>query len=177
MRFIKWLSEIDKKDILIAGGKGANLGEVARIVQVPPGFVVTTEAYLHFLQVTGLKEKIGEILKEYISRGEPDEYEKASAVIRGLIESSPLPSDLEKELVEAYKKLCDDVGVPNVAVAVRSSATAEDIPEASFAGQQDTYLNVRGAENVIYYVKRVWGSLYTARALYYRDKMGIPHEK
>ncbi|MCU7787070.1 phosphoenolpyruvate synthase [Pyrobaculum sp. 3827-6] len=177
MRFIKWLSEVDKKDILIAGGKGANLGEVARIVQVPPGFVVTTEAYLHFLQVTGLKEKIGEILKEFISRGEPDEYEKASAVIRGLIESSPLPPDLEKELVEAYKKLCDDVGVPNVAVAVRSSATAEDIPEASFAGQQDTYLNVRGAENVIYYVKRVWGSLYTARALYYRDKMGIPHEK
>ncbi|AET32614.1 phosphoenolpyruvate synthase [Pyrobaculum ferrireducens] len=177
MRFIKWLNEVDKKDILIVGGKGANLGEVARIVQVPPGFVVTTEAYLHFLQVTGLKEKIGEVLKEFISRGEPDEYEKASAVIRGLIESSPLPSDLEKELVEAYKKLCDDVGVPNVAVAVRSSATAEDIPEASFAGQQDTYLNVRGAENVIYYVKRVWGSLYTARALYYRDKMGIPHEK
>lgn len=177
MRFIKWLDEIGKKDILLAGGKGANLGEVAKMVQVPPGFVITTEAYLHFLNVTGLKDRINEVLKEFISKGEPDEYEKASTVIRGLIESSPLPLDLEKELLEAYKKLGEIVGMANVPVAVRSSATAEDIPEASFAGQQDTYLNVKGAENVIYYAKKVWSSLYTPRALYYRDKMGIPHEK
>jgi pyruvate,water dikinase len=177
MRFIRWLNEVGKKDILLVGGKGANLGEVARIVQVPPGFVVTSEAFLYFLETTGLKERIKEVLREYISRGEPDEYEKASAVIRSLVESSPLPSDLEAEIAAAYNKLCELTGVKSVAVAVRSSATAEDIPEASFAGQQDTYLNVRGVENVIYYVKKVWSSLYTPRALYYRDRMGIPHEK
>jgi len=177
MRFIKWLNEVGKKDILLVGGKGANLGEVASIVQVPPGFVVTSEAFLYFLNVTGLREKIKEVLREFISKGEPDEYEKASTVIRSLIENSPLPSDLEAEITEAYKRLCDITGVKNVAVAVRSSATAEDIPEASFAGQQDTYLNVRGVENVVHYTKKVWSSLFTARALYYRDKMGIPHEK
>ncbi|MEM4422047.1 phosphoenolpyruvate synthase [Pyrobaculum sp.] len=177
MRFIRWLNEIGKKDILIAGGKGANLGEIARLVQVPPGFVITTEAFQHFLNSTGLREKIKEILSEFIVRGDPDEYEKASISVRNLIENSPLPSDLEQEIVDSYKKLIEITGVPNVAVAVRSSATAEDIPEASFAGQQDTYLNVRGMENVIYYTKKVWSSLYTARALYYRDRMGIPHEK
>ncbi|AKT34880.1 phosphoenolpyruvate synthase [Pyrobaculum sp. WP30] len=177
MRFIRWLNEVGKKDILLVGGKGANLGEVASIVQVPPGFVVTSEAFLYFLNVTGLREKIKEVLREFISKGEPDEYEKASSEIRSLIENSPLPSDLEAEITEAYKRLCDITGVKNVAVAVRSSATAEDIPEASFAGQQDTYLNVRGVENVVHYTKKVWSSLFTARALYYRDKMGIPHEK
>jgi pyruvate,water dikinase len=177
MRFIRWLNEVGKKDILLVGGKGANLGEVASIVQVPPGFVVTSEAFLYFLEATGLKERIKEVLREFITRGEPDEYEKASAVIRGLVESSPLPSDLEAEIAAAYNRLCELTGVKNVAVAVRSSATAEDIPEASFAGQQDTYLNVKGVENVVYYVKKVWSSLYTPRALYYRDKMGIPHEK
>jgi pyruvate,water dikinase len=177
MRFIRWLNEVGKKDILLVGGKGANLGEVASIVQVPPGFVVTSEAFLYFLEVTGLKERIKEVLREFITRGEPDEYEKASAVIRGLVESSPLPSELEAEIAAAYNRLCELTGVKNVAVAVRSSATAEDIPEASFAGQQDTYLNVKGVENVVYYVKKVWSSLYTPRALYYRDKMGIPHEK
>ncbi|MGB9703874.1 MAG: phosphoenolpyruvate synthase [Pyrobaculum sp.] len=177
MRFIKWLSELSKGDIVLAGGKGANLGEIARVVQVPPGFVVTTEAFSYFLQSTGLRDKIREVLREYITKGEPEEYEKASSVIRSLIDSAPLPPELEGELIEAYRRLGEMVGLPDVAVAVRSSATAEDIPEASFAGQQDTYLNVRGSENVITYVKKVWGSLYTARAIYYRERMGVPHEK
>ncbi|MGC8994550.1 MAG: phosphoenolpyruvate synthase, partial [Pyrobaculum sp.] len=177
MRFIKWLSELSKGDVVLAGGKGANLGEIARVVQVPPGFVVTTEAFSYFLQSTGLRDKIREVLREYITKGEPEEYEKASSVIRSLIDSAPLPPELEGELIEAYRRLGEMVGLPDVAVAVRSSATAEDIPEASFAGQQDTYLNVRGSENVITYVKKVWGSLYTARAIYYRERMGIPHEK
>jgi phosphoenolpyruvate synthase (EC 2.7.9.2) len=174
MRFIKWLNEVKKDDVLLVGGKGANLGEVARIVQVPPGFVITTEAFLRFLEAAGLKEKIREVIREYISRGEPDEYEKASAVIRELIEHSPLPSDLEGEIAEAYKQLCDITGVKNVAVAVRSSATAEDIPEASFAGQQDTYLNVKGVENVVYYTKKVWSSLYTPVRFITETKWGSP---
>ncbi|MEZ0320010.1 MAG: phosphoenolpyruvate synthase [Pyrobaculum sp.] len=177
MRLIKWINEVGKNDILLVGGKGANLGEVARLATVPPGFIITSEAFLHFLNTTGLKERIREVLSEYVQNKEPEEYEKASAVIRGLVESSPLPVELEKEIINAYKKLGEIVGQHDVAVAVRSSATAEDIPEASFAGQQDTYLNVRGVENLLYYVKKVWSSLYTARALYYRDKMGIPHEK
>lgn len=177
MQFIKWINEVSKNDILLVGGKGANLGEVARLVQVPPGFIVTSEAFRYFLEVTNLKEKIKSVLSEFITSGNPEEYERASVEIRKLVESAPLPTDLEREIASAYLKLCEITGVKNVAVAVRSSATAEDIPEASFAGQQDTYLNVRGVENVITYVKKVWSSLYTARALYYREKMGIPHEK
>jgi len=177
MPFIKWITEVGKDDILLVGGKGANLGEVAKLVTVPPGFIVTSEAFRYFQQSVGLAERIREVLNAYIKSGEPEEYEKASAEIRRMVEEAPLPPELEKAIVEAYMRLSEEVGVKDVAVAVRSSATAEDIPEASFAGQQDTYLNVRGAEKVVYYVKKVWSSLYTARALYYRDKMGIPHEK
>jgi len=144
---------------------------------VPPGFIVTSEAFRYFQQSVGLAERIREVLNAYIRSGEPEEYEKASAEIRRMVEEAPLPPELEKAIVETYMRLGEEVGIKDVAVAVRSSATAEDIPEASFAGQQDTYLNVRGAEKVVYYVKKVWSSLYTARALYYRDKMGIPHEK
>jgi len=177
MPFIKWIAEVGKDDALLVGGKGANLGEVAKLVTVPPGFIVTSEAFRYFQQSVGLAERIREILSAYIKSGEPEEYEKASAEIRRMVEEAPLPPELEKAIVEAYMRLGEEVGIKDVAVAVRSSATAEDIPEASFAGQQDTYLNVRGAEKVVYYVKKVWSSLYTARALYYRDKMGIPHEK
>jgi len=177
MPFIKWIAEVGKDDALLVGGKGANLGEVAKLATVPPGFIVTSEAFRYFQQSVGLAERIREVLNAYIKSGEPEEYEKASAEIRRMVEEAPLPPELEKAIVEAYMRLGEEVGIKDVAVAVRSSATAEDIPEASFAGQQDTYLNVRGAEKVVYYVKKVWSSLYTARALYYRDKMGIPHEK
>jgi len=177
MPFIKWITEVGKDDALLVGGKGANLGEVAKLVTVPPGFIVTSEAFRYFQQSVGLAERIREVLNAYIRSGEPEEYEKASAEIRRMVEEAPLPPELERAIVEAYMRLSEEVGIKDVAVAVRSSATAEDIPEASFAGQQDTYLNVRGAEKVMYYVKKVWSSLYTARALYYRDKMGIPHEK
>jgi len=177
MELIKWIEEISKKDVPLAGGKGANLGEIARIARVPPGFVVTVKAFSYFLESTGLRGKIMSRISEYIKRGDPEEYEKASAIIRRDIEEASLPRELEDEIVRAYQRLCEMTGVKDVPVAVRSSATAEDIPEASFAGQQDTYLNVRGAQNVVLYVKKVWSSLYTARAMAYRDRMGIPHEK
>jgi pyruvate,water dikinase len=177
MELIKWIEEISKKDVPLAGGKGANLGEIARIARVPPGFVVTAKAFSYFLESTGLRGKIVSTISEYIKRGDPEEYEKASAIIRRAIEEAPLPRELEDEIVRAYQRLCEMTGVKDVPVAVRSSATAEDIPEASFAGQQDTYLNVRGAQNVVLYVRKVWSSLYTARAMAYRDRMGIPHEK
>lgn len=159
------------------GGKAANLGEISKTAPVPPGFVVTTEAFRLFLERSGIEHRIKAVLSELIVRGDPEEYEKASEEIRRLVEMAPVPSELEREIVEAYRALSRLSGMADVPVAVRSSATAEDTAEASFAGQQDTYLNVRGVENLITYVKKVWSSLYTARALYYRDRMGIPHER
>ncbi len=177
-RFVKWLEEVDRSMINLVGGKAANLGEVLKIgVPVPPGFVVTAEAYRYFIETTGLKDKIFEILREEIREKTPEEYERASAKIRSLIENTPMPKEIEEEIRQAYRELCRRLNIDNVAVAVRSSATAEDLPEASFAGQQDTYLNVRGEDSVIYYVKKCWSSLFTARAISYRDAHGIPHDR
>ncbi|MGC9117916.1 MAG: phosphoenolpyruvate synthase [Thermoproteus sp.] len=175
MGLVMWLEEISLKDHPLVGGKAANLGEVTKLARVPPGFVVTTEAFLRFLDATGIRPKISEILKA-VRGGSPEDYERASASIRGLIEATPMPKDIADEIAAAYAKLSELVGVKDVPVAVRSSATAEDLGEASFAGQQDTYLNVRGIEGVIDHVKKVWASLYTARAIYYREQMGIPHD-
>ena len=161
----------------MAGGKGANLGEISRLVPVPPGFVVTSHAYRRHLEYNGLVDKIYAILRETIRERKPEEYEEASRRIRRVIEDAPMPPDVERAIKEAYAKLSADLGIEDVAVAVRSSATAEDIEEASFAGQQETYLNVRGADNVVAFVKKVWSSLFTARAIFYRDEKGIPHEK
>ncbi len=177
-RFVKWLEEIDKTMIQQVGGKAANLGEVLKIgVPVPPGFVVTADAYRYFVEVTGIKDKILSILREEVKNKTPEEYEKVSVKIRELIENTPMPAEIESEIRQAYRELCRRLGIDNVAVAVRSSATAEDLPGASFAGQQDTYLNVRGEDSVVYYVKRCWSSLFTARAISYRDAKGIPHDK
>ena len=177
-RFILWLNEVDKSMIEIVGGKAANLGEMIKIgIPVPPGFVITADAFRYFIEKTGIVNEIYKILKEVIKSGKPEEYEEASKRIRKLIEETPIPKELENAIKEAYRRLCNELGIKDVAVAIRSSATAEDIPEASFAGQQETYLNVKGEDNVIYYVKKVWSSLYTARAISYRDAKGIPHEK
>ncbi|MEZ0248593.1 MAG: phosphoenolpyruvate synthase [Thermoproteus sp.] len=175
MGLVVWLHEVSRKDHNLVGGKGANLGEIAKLARVPPGFVVTTEAFRRFIESTGIKSKILELLGA-VKGGSPDDYENASARIRGLIETAEMPRDIAEEVAKAYLRLSEIARVKDVAVAVRSSATAEDIAEASFAGQQDTYLNVRGVENVLYYVKKVWASLYTARAIYYREQMGIRHE-
>ncbi|MFP3212137.1 MAG: phosphoenolpyruvate synthase [Thermoproteus sp.] len=175
MGLVVWLEEVSRKDNPLVGGKAANLGEVARIARVPPGFVVTAEAFRRFLEATGLKPKILETLKA-VRGGGPEDYERASASVRGLIETTAMPEDIAGEIAAAYARLSELAGAKDVPVAVRSSATAEDIGEASFAGQQDTYLNVRGVEGVIDHVKKVWASLYSARAIYYREQMGIPHE-
>ena len=128
MPFIKWITEVGKNDALLVGGKGANLGEVAKLATVPPGFIVTSEAFRYFQQSVGLAERIREVLNAYIRSGEPEEYEKASAEIRRMVEEAPLPPELERAIVEAYMRLGEEVGIKDVAVAVRSSATAEDIP-------------------------------------------------
>lgn len=160
------LKSIRRDMLSVAGGKGANLGElIAFGIRVPPGFVITSNAYKYFIEYNNLKEKIKEVLEK-----EPDE-ESASEKIRSLILSASVPKDLEESIYKGYDSLSKIVG-KEVLVAVRSSATAEDIAEASFAGQQDTYLNVSRSE-LIEAVKKVWASLYTARAISYRKAKSI----
>lgn len=168
---ILWFSEIGKEDIPKVGGKGANLGELKKIgAPVPDGFCVTAGAYFYFLEKSGLASKIKQLLKGL----DPEDNKKLNAVSREIkksIVSSSMPADLAKEIREAYIKLG---GLP---VAVRSSATAEDLPEASFAGQQATFLNIIGPENVVLAYQKCVASLFEARAIYYRIVNKYDHMK
>ncbi|MCS7122000.1 MAG: pyruvate, water dikinase [Archaeoglobaceae archaeon] len=167
---ILWLEEVDRNDLPIVGGKAANLGELIRIgLPVPDGFVVDAKSFKDFIERVGLKEKIYPILNS-LDVEKTDELNKASEKIREMIERSEMPKEIEIEIREAYRKL------GNVYVAVRSSATAEDLPEASFAGQQETYLNVFGEDEVVEKVKKCWASLFTPRAIYYRVQHNFKHE-
>ncbi|WP_205835755.1 pyruvate, water dikinase [Metallosphaera hakonensis] len=163
-------SRIRKDMVELAGGKGANLGELlSQGIRVPPGFVITSKAYSYFLDYNGLRDQIVSILNEESSS------ERASERIKALILSSKVPQDLEEMIYSSYDELVRIVG-KEVLVAVRSSATAEDIESASFAGQQDTYLNVKKA-NLIEMIKAVWASLYNERAIEYRKSKGIDSSK
>jgi len=176
---VMWFEELKKEDVPIVGGKCANLGEMLRAgIPVPPGFAVTAYAYKRFIEETGIAEKIYDILDETIKDPkDPKQYEEASKKIRALIESTPIPEYLKKEIVENYRKLCERTRSKEVFVAVRSSATAEDLPGASFAGQQETYLNVRGEDELLTSVRKCWSSLFTPRAIFYRTQKGFRHEK
>ncbi|MCQ4344946.1 MAG: pyruvate, water dikinase [Sulfolobaceae archaeon] len=166
--FVLDLKDVRKDMIELAGGKGANLGELISIgVRVPPGFVITSRAFKYFVNYNKLADKIFEILKT------SQDEEEASTKIKALITSAKVPEDLERSIMEAYDRLAKLVGKDPL-VAVRSSATAEDIEQASFAGQQDTYLNVY-RESLTEHVKKVWASLYNARAIAYRNTKGIDH--
>ena len=160
------------------GGKGANLNKLVKLgVPVPPGFVVTSWAFDYFMESNGLKDKVISTIRELVREGRPEEYEEASKAIKSLLLNAEVPKDLVDEIAKAYAELSRRANLSAVPVAVRSSATAEDLRTASFAGQQDTYLNVVGVEEVIRRVKDVWASTYSARALAYRDEHGIPHER
>ena len=177
---ILWFEELRKEDVPLVGGKCANLGEMINAgIPVPPGFAVTAYAYKRFIEETGIKDKINEILSEVIKTRAPEEYEEASKRIRKLIEETEMPEDIKEAIKSAYIELCRRVGLkePKLPVAVRSSATAEDLPDASFAGQQETYLNVVGVEEVIDKVRKCWSSLFTPRAIFYREEKGFKHEK
>jgi len=171
---IAWFEDIGKDDGSTAGGKGANLGELIRAgLQVPEGYVVTAGAYQKFMEESGLADRIMEILS-MTDVDDNDELTEASEKIRSLIHEVNVPEDLKKDIVEGYKKLSGD---HEATVAVRSSATAEDLPGASFAGQQDTFLNIRGGEEVVFHVRKCWSSLFTPRAIFYRDKKDFDHRK
>jgi len=189
--FVKWFSELNKDSGKIAGGKGANLAEIYNLkVPVPPGFVVTAQAYDYFIKKAGISQKIEEIL-EKINYEDTMQLDESTKQIREIIIKSKFPEKMKEEILEAYDNLGavehdldvgDALDILNVAqepmfVAVRSSATTEDLAEASFAGQQDTFLNVKGTEKLLDKVKRCMASLYTSRATYYRIKKGFTHEE
>jgi pyruvate,water dikinase len=173
-----WFEGLRKTDIPSVGGKNANLGEMTSAgMPVPPGFAITAYSYKKFIEETGISSKIYEIIKETVTNpNDPKLYEIASKKIRELIEATPMPKDIENAIKLAYEQLCKKLNT-EVFVAVRSSATAEDLADASFAGQQETFLNVRGAPEVIKYTVKCWSSLFTPRAMFYRTEKGFAHEK
>jgi pyruvate,water dikinase len=161
----------------LVGGKCASLGSLTHAgASVPPGFAITTDAYARMLTINNLAECI----HVWLQRLNPEDVrteERYSQTIRRLIEETPLPAEIENYIRIAYQDLCEQVGTADVPVAVRSSATAEDLPNFSFAGQQDTYLWIVGADSVVKHVRKCWSSLYTARAISYRHDNGFPHEQ
>jgi pyruvate,water dikinase len=175
---ILWFDELGKEDIPLVGGKNANLGEMIHAgIPVPPGFAITAEAYREFITETGIAEKIYKIIEETVTdTNDPKQYEEASKKVRQLIEATPMPSAIEKAIRAAYNELGKRTKASEVFVAVRSSATAEDLPDASFAGQQETYLNVKGADELVQRTVKCWSSLFTPRAIFYRTQKGFRHE-
>ncbi|WP_395741728.1 phosphoenolpyruvate synthase [Prosthecobacter sp.] len=177
-RFIKRFAEICIDDIPTVGGKNASLGEMFRElggqgVKVPDGFAVTAEGYRHFLHSTGLDARIRQILAGLDTR-DMDNLQQRGSEVRQAMLSTPMPQDLEEEILAAYQQL-GGAHKPPPDVAVRSSATAEDLPDASFAGQQETYLNVRGGASVLEHCRRSFASLFTDRAISYREDKGFDH--
>ncbi len=179
-KFVLWLKDIRLKDVPLVGGKNAALGEMishlAKIgIDVPNGFAITAHAYRYFLEDTGLKSEIRRVLQGLNTRDIKNLQEKGKQV-RHLIREALLPQDLIQEITQAYASLGKIYG-GNPDVAVRSSATAEDLPDASFAGQQETYLNVVGIQNLLHSVKLCIASLFTDRAISYREDKGFSHFK
>lgn len=174
-KIVLWFKEIDKEDVPIVGGKCANLGELLSKVKVPvpDGFAITAYAYRLFLEKTRANEKIENLISK-MDASDMESLNSVSKKIRKYIESIAMPEEIEKEILESYKSLCRRKGNDNVSVAVRSSATAEDLPGASFAGQQDTFLNVT-QKDLLVSVQKCWSSLFTPRAIVYRMEKGFSH--
>ncbi len=177
-KMILWFDELRKDDIPLVGGKNANLGEmISAGIPVPPGFAITAYTYQQFITTTGIAERIYKIINDNVKDiNDPKEYELASEQIRKLIETTAMPVDTIAAIKDSYKKLNKQIGSSKVFVAVRSSATAEDLPDASFAGQQETFLNVSGDEELLKSVQKCWSSLFTPRAIFYRTEKGFRHE-
>jgi len=170
-KVIAWFDEVTKDDIPLAGGKGANLGEMVHArIPVPPGFIVTADAYFKFLKTSKFTDEIRRYLED-LDVNDSKRLQEVSSLIKDRISSVPMPPDIVKEIKDAYRKLGQGL------VAVRSSATAEDLPEASFAGQQRTFLNIQGEDEVVAAVQGCWSSLFEPRAIFYRQEHGFDHFK
>ncbi len=176
---IVWLKDVGMTDVEKVGGKNASLGEMisglnSQGVRVPGGFATTAEAFESFLEYSDLKNKINNLLSN-LDVTDIKELTKTGALIRQWVEEAPFPDDLHQSIVDGYEKLTKQYG-SDVSFAVRSSATAEDLPEASFAGQQETYLNVSGIDDILSSIRKVYASLYNDRAISYRVHQGFEHE-
>ena len=168
---IVWFNDVTKKDIPLVGGKGANLGEMTNAgIPVPPGFIVTASTYYDFIEKAGLQNKIKALL-DPVDIQNSKQLQEVALKVQKLITDATMPAALAKEIEQAYVKMGKGL------VAVRSSATAEDLPEASFAGQQATFLNVQGEKDVVKAVQDCWASLFGARAIFYRQEQGFDHFK
>src|SRR3989338_6979715 len=178
---IKWFKELGIKDVSLVGGKNASLGEmynnlISKGVNLANGFATTSKAYFYFLDKSGLTKQIEQILKD-VNVHDLKSLQQKGKKVRELIIKSQLPEDLQSDIVTAYRELSKLYNTLNIDVAVRSSATAEDLPGASFAGQQETFLNITGEANVLEAVKKCFASLFTDRAIAYRQEMGFAHTK
>ena len=176
--YVLWFDELRRADVGLVGGKSSSLGELTSSVDVPVpyGYATTANAYRYFMEKTGQNKKIHEMLQELQDVEDSVELHEVCTKIRESICAAAMPEDLAEQIGKAYEELAKKVGEKNPFVAVRSSATAEDLPDASFAGQQDTYLNVTGRDMVIQKVKECYASTFTDRAVYYRAKKNFDHE-
>ncbi len=177
--YVRWLNELGMDDVPVVGGKNASLGEMIQNltdvgVQVPGGFATTADAYREFLAKDGLDERIQAVLDE-LDVEDVTALSQAGPRIRGWVMEQPFPAALEAAIDEAFARLTAEAGTAAVSWAVRSSATAEDLPDASFAGQQETFLNVEGLDNIKHRIKEVFASLFNDRAISYRVHQGFEH--
>ena len=176
---VVWLKDVGMSDVEKVGGKNASLGEMisglnSQGVRVPGGFATTARAFESFLDYSDLKNKINKLLSN-LDITNIQELTKTGSLIRQWVEEAPFPEDLHQSIVDSYQELRNQLD-PDVTFAVRSSATAEDLPEASFAGQQETYLNVSGIDDILSSIRKVFASLYNDRAISYRVHQGFEHE-
>lgn len=182
MKYIKWFDELSMKDVPLVGGKNASLGQMItqlsqKGIRVPEGFAVTAQAYWYFVKENNILAKMQQIMNKLTDQNDLSKLKEVGSEVRALIIGSVMPDDLAKEIDQAYKDLCKKYKQENVDVAVRSSATAEDLPGASFAGQQDTFLNIRGISELLEACKKSMASLFTDRAIIYRIEKGFDHFK
>ncbi|MHA2203245.1 MAG: phosphoenolpyruvate synthase [Candidatus Hodarchaeales archaeon] len=178
-KFILWFDELRIEDVPLVGGKNASLGEMyhslkEKGVLVPNGFAITATAYRHLLKAAGIEDAVKDAL-DGLDTHDIRNLQERGRKVRDIIRYAKLPNDLEEEIRKAYRKLCEETKTIDTDVAVRSSATAEDLPDASFAGQQETYLNIRGEESLLYACRSCFASLFTNRAMSYREDKGFGH--
>lgn len=175
--YVLWFENSGRKTFELVGGKGASLGEMTQAgIRVPPGFSVTTQAYTDFLDAAGIRKTIFPML-EKIDLKKSGSLETIARDVREIIQGQEIPEKIVSAIKSAYHELMEKTGVDNLPVAVRSSATAEDLPDASFAGQQDTYLWITGEDSVVIHTKDCWASLFSDRAIAYRLNHGFTHER
>lgn len=170
---VVWLQDVDSSDLRLVGGKGASLGEMIKVgLPVPPSFAVTATAFRRFIEETGISDELFATLE--VDVDDTKKLKKVENAAKKLILTAEMPEEIKEAILSYYDEMCRNEG-EEVYVAVRSSATAEDLPDASFAGQQDTFLNIRGGEAVLDAVKRCWASLYNSRAIFYRVEHDFDH--